>query len=51
MVCTTQFKLDFVCPAAVRVKVIRSGCYTAVSRKVVLETEKSLRDNVESYYG
>ena len=25
--------------------------YTAVSRKVVLQTGKSLRDNVESYYG
>ena len=25
--------------------------YTAVSRKVVLKTEKSLHDNVESYYG
>ena len=24
--------------------------FTAVSRKVVLQTEKSLRDNVESYY-
>ena len=29
----------------------RSGLYTAVSRKVVLQTEKTLRDNVESYYG
>ena len=26
-------------------------CYTAVSRKVVLQTGKSLRDNVERYYG
>ena len=25
--------------------------YTAVSRKVVAQTEKSLRDNVESFYG
>ena len=25
--------------------------YTAVSRKAVLQTGKSLRDNVESYYG
>ena len=25
--------------------------YTAVSRKVVLQKGKSLRDNVESYYG
>ena len=25
--------------------------YTAVSRKVVLQTEKSLRDNAERYYG
>ena len=25
--------------------------YTAVSRKIVLQTVKSSRDNVESYYG
>ena len=25
--------------------------YTAVSRKIVLQKGKSLRDNVESYYG
>ena len=25
--------------------------FPAVSRKVVLQTRKSLRDNVESYYG
>ena len=29
----------------------REILYTAVSKKVVLQTGKSLRDNVESYYG
>ena len=30
---------------------VSSDRNTAVSRKVVLQTGKSLRDNVESYYG
>ena len=47
----TSFPATYTCWIFRSSPVAKEKQYTAVSKKVVLQTEKSLRDNVESYFG